>query len=70
MPRPPHCGQGNRQQTHLLTEVENNSSDIDLAYPLFNVTNTSTKPLLAPVEMEVDMGACVSLISKDTYDKQ
>ena len=76
MPRPPHRAQGNRQQTHLLTEVENNSSDTDPAYPLFNVTNTSTKPLLvtvelnqAPVEMEVDTGASVSLISKDTYDR-
>ena len=46
------------------------------AYPLFNVTHTSTKPLLvtveldqAPVNMEVDTGASVSLISKDIYDK-
>ena len=76
MPRPPNRAQGNRQQTHLLTEVENSLSDTDPAYPLFNVTNTSTKPLLvtvelnqAPVEMEVDTGASVSLISKDTYDK-
>ena len=76
MPRPPNRAQGNRQQTHLLTEVENNLSDTDPASPLFNVTNTSTKPLLvtvelnqAPVEMEVDTGASVSLISKDTYDK-
>ena len=76
MPRPPNRAQGNRQQTHLLTEVENNLSDTDPAYPLFNVINTSTKPLLvtvelnqAPVEMEVDTGASVSLISKDTYDK-
>ena len=76
MPHPPNRAQGNRQQTHLLTEVENSLSDTDPAYPLFNVTNTSTKPLLvtvelnqAPVEMEVDTGASVSLISKDTYDK-
>ena len=43
---------------------------------LFIVTHTSTKLLLvtvelnqAPVDMEVDTGASVSLISKDTYDK-
>ena len=67
MPRPPNRAQGNRQQTHLLTEVENNLSDTDPAYPLFNVTNTLTKPLLvtielnqAPVERKVDTGASVS----------
>ena len=75
MPRPPQQAQGNRLQTHLLIEVENNLSDTDPAYPLFNITNTSTKPLLvtvelnqSPVEMEVDTGASASLISKGTYD--
>ena len=76
MPRPPQWVQGNRQQTHLLMDVQNNFSDTDLAYSLFNVTQTSTKPLLvtvklnqAPVDMKVDTGASVSLISKDTYGK-
>ena len=76
MPRPPQRTQGNRQQTHLLTDVQNNFSDTDPTYSLFNITYTSTKPLLvtvelnqAPVDMEVDTGASVSLISKDTYDK-
>ena len=75
MPYLPRRAQRNRQQTHLLTEVENNLSDTDPAYPLFNATNTSTKPLLvtvelnqAPVEMEVDTEASISLISKDTHD--
>ena len=68
--------QGNRQQTQLLTDVQNNLSDTDPTYSLFNVTHTSTKPLLVNVElnaaavvMEVDTGASVSLICKDTYDK-
>ena len=76
MPHPSQLAQGNRQQTHLLTDVQNNFSDTDPAYSLFNITHTSTKPLLvtvelnqAPVDMEVDTGASVSLISKDTYDK-
>ena len=54
---------------HLLTDVQNNFSDTDPAYSLFNVTHTSTKPFLvtvelnqAPVDMEVDTGASVSLI--------
>ena len=57
-------------------DVQNNFSDTDPAYSLFNVTHTSTKPLLVTVElnensvdMEVDTVASVSLISKDTYDK-
>ena len=56
--------------------MQNNFSDTDPAYSLFNVTHTSTKPLLVTVElnensvdMEVDTVASVSLISKDTYDK-
>ena len=68
--------QGNRQQTHLLTNEQNNFSDTDPAYPLFNITHISTKPLLAtvelneaPVDMEVDTRVSVSLISKVTYDK-
>ena len=75
-PRPPQQAQGNRQQTHLLTDVQNNFSDTDPAYLLFNITQTSTKPLLvtvelnqAPVDMEVDTGTSISLISKDTYNK-
>ena len=76
MPCPPQWAQVNRQQTHLLTDVKNNFSDTDPAYSLFNVTHTSIKPLLvtvelneSPVDMEVDTGASMSLISKITYDK-
>ena len=49
--------------------MENNLSDTNPAYPLFNITHTSTKPLLVTVDKKVDTGASVSLISKDTYDK-
>ena len=76
MPSPPQRAQGNIQQTNLLSGVQNNFSDTDPAFFLFNVTHTSTKLLLvtvelkqAPVDMEVDTGASVSLISKDTYNK-
>ena len=51
-----------------------NFIDTDSAYPLFNVTHTSTKPLLVTVElnqavvdMEEDTGASVSLINMDMY---
>ena len=44
-----------------------------LCYPLFNVTHTTAKPLLVtvelnqvPTDMEVDTGASVLLISKET----
>ena len=50
-------------------DVENNLSDTNPAYPLLNITHTSNKPLLVIVDMEVNNGASVSLISKDTYDK-
>ena len=74
---PPQRAQGNRQQTHLLMEVQSNFSDIDPAYPLFNVTHTSTKLFIfsdsrvepGSVDMEVDIGVFFSLISKDTYNK-
>ena len=63
MPRPPQQAQDNRQQTHLLMDVENNFSDTDPACSLFNFTRISTKPLLvtvelnqAPVDIEVDTG--------------
>ena len=76
MPRPQQRMPPKRQQTHLLTDVEHNDGDTDPAYPLFNVTHTSAKPLVVtvelnqvPINMEVDTGASVSLISKDTYNK-
>lgn len=75
-PRPQQRSQQNRQPTHLLKEAENSDIDTDPAYPLFNVTHKSAKPLLVtvqlnqvPIDMEVDTGASVSLISRDTYDK-
>ena len=75
-PRPQQRSQQNRQQTHLVKEAEDSDVDTDPAYPLFNVTHTSARPLLVtvelnqfPIDMEVDTGASVSLISKDTYDK-
>ena len=76
MPRPQQRMQPNRQQTHLLRDAEHDEVDSDPAYPLFNVSHTSAKPLLVtvelnqtPINMEVNTGASVSLISKDTYDK-
>ena len=76
MPCPQQRMQPNRQQTHLLRDAEHDEGDSDPAYPLFNVSHTSAKPLLVTVELnqtlinvEVDTGASVSLISKDTHDK-
>ena len=64
MPRPQQQMQPNRQQTHLLRDAEHNEGDSDPAYPLFNVSHTSAKPLLVRVElnqasinMEMDTGA-------------
>ena len=68
--------QPREQQTHLLMDGEHHEGSTDPAYPLFNVTHTSSKSMLVTVKlnqistnMEVDTGASVSLISKDTYDK-
>ena len=76
MPRAQQTMQPREQQTHLLMDGEHHEGSNDPAYPLFNVTHTSAKPMLVtvklnqiPTNMEVDTGASVSLISKDTYDK-
>ena len=63
MPRPQQRMQSNRQQTHLLRDAEHDEGDSDPAYPLFNVSHTSAKPLLVtvelnqtPINIEVDTG--------------
>ena len=72
--------QPRRQQTNLLTEEcpedADSDADTDPVYSLFTVSHRSAKPLRVDVElnktplsMEVDTGASVSVISKDTYKK-
>ena len=69
-----------RQQTNLLTEEypedTDSDADVDPVYSLFTVSHRTAKPIRGNVQlnqpflnMEVDTGASVSVISKDTYSK-
>ena len=69
-----------RQQTNLLTEEypedTDSDADVDPVYSLFTVSHRTAKPIRVNVQlnqtflnMEVDTGASVSVISKDTYSK-
>ena len=67
------------QETHLMEEDAERTTTADSAtYSLFTLTEQTeaTPPLLVdmtvnkvPLQMEVDTGASVSLISRDTYRK-
>ena len=66
-PRPPH--KSTQRTTHVVTE---DSED----YAMYSLTGTSVKPLKVTVsvdnselEMEVDTGASMSIISKETYNR-
>ena len=69
-----------QQRTNLLTEDSpedaNSDLDTDPVYSLFTLSNQSGRPLHVnvqlnhtPLSMEVDTGASVSVISRNTYDK-
>ena len=73
----PQSRQPRRQQTNLLTDdFPEDAAETDPVYSLFTVSHRSAKPLRVDVElnqtplsMEVDTGASVSVISRDTYKK-
>ena len=65
-----------RQQTEEFPQDADSDDDVDPVYSLFTVSHRSAKPICVNLElnqtslnMEVDTGASVSVISKDTYSK-
>ena len=63
-----------REQTNRIDEESSADDDDDQEYALYRVSSGSSKPILVPVtldgvhmEMELDTGASVSLVSEETF---
>ena len=75
MPQRPSAQQPPARQTHqVAAETEQMSEDTADSYKMFNLQGTQGKPFIVPVqlngctlEMEIDTGASLSIISEQTY---